>query len=334
MSPLERRYRRLLRVLPRSYRRDRAEEMVATLLESRADRPDRGPGLAETVAVLGLAVRARLSTAAPARIIAAGNASRGIALSGLSIAGVWAVERLVDWLYDTAHGYPQDFTPGHLAVLLVGYLAVPATFTVALLGRIGWARVLGIVALIPGAIAIVTDVRFGHWSVFATDATTDVALWLAVACLFLPVTRGLRRASPLWWAAAGGAALLGTVFALLEATPMASMDADLWLRFFRDTVPGWVVALGCVGYLIAIGKRLDRAGSGALTLSAAALVTVLAQIAELLLRTYELANLAIGRFVVFTALTGMLLVFAVALGTIGVRRYWSLSPRHDIAELG
>lgn len=50
-SVLERRYRRLLRVLPGWYRRDRADEMVATLLAGREDRLGRGPGAAESMAV-------------------------------------------------------------------------------------------------------------------------------------------------------------------------------------------------------------------------------------------------------------------------------------------
>ncbi|HEV3361363.1 MAG TPA: hypothetical protein VG247_31480 [Pseudonocardiaceae bacterium] len=93
-SPLERRYRRLLRALPKWYRRDREEEMVATLLQEREHRLDRGPGLGESLAVLGLAVRTRLATTAPARAVAVGNAARGIALFGLAIYAITAIEHL------------------------------------------------------------------------------------------------------------------------------------------------------------------------------------------------------------------------------------------------
>jgi hypothetical protein len=181
-----------------------------------------------------------------------------------------------------------------------------------------------------------TDARHGHWTVFMTEATADVALWLAVACLFLAGTRAVRRASPLWWCAATIAVVLGIVYNL---TPVAGMNASWswWLEFFRDTGPGWAVALGCLGYLAVMRRRFDPAGSAALTLSAAALVTVVAQIDKLVVSSYEtwgLPSQATTLFVVFVGLAGLLLALVVAMAAIGIRRYWSLDARRGIAELG
>lgn len=332
-SPLERRYRRLLRVLPEWYRRDRADEMVATLLDGREDQLDHGPGLAESCAVLGLAVRTRLANPASTRATAAGNATRGIALFGLGIAGITAIERLYAWIYFTVRGYPQNFAPLHMSVLLLGYLAMPAAFTAVMLGRIRLARVLGILTLIPGASMIMVAGRAGYWDMATTDAINDITLWLAVLCLFFAVTRAVRRASPLWWWAAGVAAVLGVGYGWLDATPMSGTTADLWWQFARDSGPGWVVALGCVGYLVVIRKHFDRAGSGALTLSAVALVTVVTQSTRLLFGAYEMANVAPTRFVLFAGLTGLLLVFVVVLATIGIRRFWSLPQRRLAAAV-
>ncbi|HEX4225497.1 MAG TPA: hypothetical protein VHZ97_24240 [Pseudonocardiaceae bacterium] len=332
-SPLERRYRRLLRILPEWYRRDRADEMVATLLEGREARLDRGPGLAESLSVLGLAVRTRLSATAPTRAMAAGNVARGIVLFGLAIAGITAVDRLYDWAYFTAKGYPANFAPLHMSVLLLGYLAVPATFTAVMLGRVRLARVLGILTLIPGASMIMVAGRAGYWDMVTNDVIANITLWLAVLCLFFAVGRVVRRASPLWWWAAGVAVVFGLGDSWVDTTPMTGTTADLWWAFAHDTVPGWVVALGCVSYLLAIRKRFDRAGSGALTLSAAALVTMIVQFSQLLLGAYGLANGAMPRFVVFACLTGLLLVFVVVLATIGIRRYRSLPQRRLAAAV-
>jgi hypothetical protein len=330
-SPLERRYRRLLRVLPAWYRRDRADEMVATLLESREDQLDRGPGLAESFAVLGLAVRTRLATTAPARTIAAGTATRGIALFGLAMASITAIRVLYSWAYLTVRGYPPNFAPVHMTVLLVGYLAVPAAFTAVMLGRIRLARVLGIIALVPGASAIMVAGRGGYWDMAAGDATGDLTLWLAVLCLFFAATRAVRRPSPLWWWAAGVAVVFGVGYSWLDLTPMADQNGDLWAQFARESVPSWIVALGCVGYLVAVRRRFDRAGSGALTLSAAALVTVVAQAVQVVYSLNGYAVLAPTRFTVFAGLLGLLLVFAVVLATIGIRRYWSLPQRRPVS---
>jgi hypothetical protein len=87
MSPLERRYRGLLRALPSWYRAHREDEMVTTFLAGRRDRDDRElgwPGWPETRAVLSLAVTTRIAVRqGPPRAVALGCILRRAALLGL-----------------------------------------------------------------------------------------------------------------------------------------------------------------------------------------------------------------------------------------------------------
>ncbi|MFI9813369.1 hypothetical protein [Saccharothrix variisporea] len=85
-SSLERRYRRLLRVLPAWYRAGREEEMVGIFLADRADTAASGeldlehgwPGWGEVWATLDLAVRVRFGVARRAGVVV-----RLVALAGL-----------------------------------------------------------------------------------------------------------------------------------------------------------------------------------------------------------------------------------------------------------
>ncbi|MBM0274392.1 hypothetical protein [Micromonospora tarensis] len=60
MSPLERRYRRLLRLLPASHRNTRGEELLGLLLD--LDHGRRHPSRHETLNIIALAIRLRLTT--------------------------------------------------------------------------------------------------------------------------------------------------------------------------------------------------------------------------------------------------------------------------------
>jgi len=95
MRPLELRYRRVLRLLPASYRSIWADEMVATFMDGMLDGdPGRAAYLAEygrpswreVASVAGLAVRLRAgSSGGPARYVAWGRALRLAALIGLLV---------------------------------------------------------------------------------------------------------------------------------------------------------------------------------------------------------------------------------------------------------
>jgi hypothetical protein len=99
---LERRYRTVLRLLPRSYRAEREEEMVAAYMESSGDVPDHEnpyPRWGEVASVIALSTRVRLGGAgAGPRYVAWGAAVRLVALVGLgyhAAAGTFTVASLV-----------------------------------------------------------------------------------------------------------------------------------------------------------------------------------------------------------------------------------------------
>ncbi len=111
MTPLERRYRRVLRLLPAGYRDDWEEDMVGSFLDAAdAERDDgdlvddelaglRHPSTGEVVAVAVLAVRLRLAApatpGASARAVVAGEAVRRVALLGLLVPAALVVVELV-----------------------------------------------------------------------------------------------------------------------------------------------------------------------------------------------------------------------------------------------
>lgn len=114
-TALERRYRRLLRVLPPAYRAAWEEEMVTTFLEGmRADDPERAeyladygrPSVTETASVLALAVRLRLPAArmlrgdgVSARDVVWGDAVRLAALVAMLVHASSAASTLLTGLW-------------------------------------------------------------------------------------------------------------------------------------------------------------------------------------------------------------------------------------------
>ncbi len=170
---LERRYRRVLRLLPGYYREQWEEDMVAALLDgwltgdpeadeyiSKAARPS----WAEVASVAGLAARRYLGGAgAPRRYFAWGQAVRRAVLAVLLVHAVLAVEvlvllvwsrRLAGWL-----GLPLwslTLAPG--GVWATVYYLVSVTwiviFVTLALGHCRTARVLAALAIVPGLVAL------------------------------------------------------------------------------------------------------------------------------------------------------------------------------------
>jgi hypothetical protein len=334
-SPLERRYRRVLRILPREYRRDREEEMVATLLDERGERLDRGPGLAESLAVLGLAVRTRLSRTASGQVVVIGDAARGIALLALALATVTAMNRMVEFVYRSFGHQPGASVPSvrHLVTLVVACLAIPAAFGAVMLGRTVLARVLGVIALEPGVADLVGLARGGFWAHLGATAAGYGTLWFGLLGLFLTATVGLaRRPSRLWWLvgiAAVGAGL-GSGSLVAGGYGGDSYVWYTWLGFLDNTGPSWAVALVCTGYLLVLRPRFDPRGTGAFALAAAALVTAAVQSGELLLSVFMFNRLIWGPFVVFAGLMVALAAFVVVLGAIGINRRTSAPGRTEL----
>jgi hypothetical protein len=187
-SDLERRYRRVLRLLPGWYRQQWEQDMVAAFLDSwltgdpAADEyisKVAGPSWAEVASVAGLAVRLHLGGPGTPRRYAWGHAIRRAVLAVLLVHAVLAVDvlvflvwsrRLVGWL---------PAPPASLVVAPGGgwdtvYYLVSVTwiviFVTLALGHYRTARVLAALAVVPGLVALlqaqltgILPAPFGPW---------------------------------------------------------------------------------------------------------------------------------------------------------------------------
>jgi hypothetical protein len=182
MTRLERRYRRVLRLLPASYRAAWEEEMVAAFLESR-DSAD--PETAEYIADFGrpswpevasiavLAVRLRLEPLGlrprggvpPPRAAVWGQAVRLFLLGGMLAHAVVAAVALGSALWLAADlrwlpAPPADWPFGtpmsawQAVMTTGGFLWLPA-YVGVVLGHLGVARLLAAAAVVPGAASAV-----------------------------------------------------------------------------------------------------------------------------------------------------------------------------------
>lgn len=157
-SRLEGRYRRVLRLLPASYRQAWEEEMVATFLETmESDDPEQTsyladygrPSWSEVASVVRLAVRLRVGTAGAPRYLAWGAALRIVALVGLLVhasTGAW-----------TGIGF-QLWRSGRIPLLP----APPAEWADTATPMTAWDVVMHVTGLVwLGAFLLLL---FGHWT--------------------------------------------------------------------------------------------------------------------------------------------------------------------------
>ncbi|MDX8148668.1 hypothetical protein SK854_41585 [Lentzea sp. BCCO 10_0061] len=205
MSNLERRYRLLLRVLPRWYRQDREEEMVGIFLAERDDDLDlehSWPGWGETGAILGLSVRTHLAagaalTSVPAKVVWRGEVVRALGMIGLLLGVFYATAAIVNLAVGVAGPFPV------WRLLELGPLvALPAL----LAGRRTPAKVAAAAPAVLSVVSLGQPEYAVTWSVFQLPSL------VTFACLCL----GFHREAPtpparrlLWWG--GGAALLGVL---------------------------------------------------------------------------------------------------------------------------
>ncbi|WP_189153432.1 hypothetical protein [Lentzea pudingi] len=213
MRNLERRYRALLKVLPRWYRRDREEEMVGIFLAERDDDLDlehSWPGWGETWAVLGLAVRTHLAagaafTGVPARVVWRGEVVRALGMLGLLLGLFYAMAAVVGLVAG-----PQEPWWRFLE------LAPVVAFAALLGGRRTLAKVAAAVplSLVVIAVGSLEDSGYAVWW-----GMVQLPSLVTFVCLCL----GFHREAPVpparrlvWWG--GGAVLVGVVGGLSAAT--------------------------------------------------------------------------------------------------------------------
>jgi hypothetical protein len=233
MSPLERRCRRLLWLLPPAERRARGEELVGLLLDLSAHR--RRPSLPETASVVLLALRLRMRARAarlaavlrfalPALVVVAATQALGRALSLATS--------------------PQDWTPP-----MVAYLTLPAL--AGLLWVLGLRR-----AALAGWLAAAAFIVFNHLrAVLAFDMGADILGWwirtdgvlLAVAVAAVTAT-ALGRLHP-------PRPRAGWIMLLVLAVPVSTATQELTETHVMLSLEpaGWFLA-GCTAIaLTALG---------------------------------------------------------------------------------
>lgn len=197
MTPLERRYRRLLAAYPWSHRRQYEEEMLAVLLAGAA--PDqRRPGVRDTVNVLVAAASLRLHTAP--RTLATPAWSAGAAVTGL-LASMALLAASVD---------PRPTRLG--AILIAGWAAV------ALSALLGWRRpAAGLAWLSAGWQVVLFIHAYAQWPVAGVDSAWAVVLAVVAASALTVARTGAR-------ALVGGRRLLvvGAALGWLLAVPQVN----------------------------------------------------------------------------------------------------------------
>ena len=227
MSVLERRYRRLLRAYPGRYRRDRAEEMVGTLLEITPP-GRRWPTLREARALLagGLRVRSglnqRLAMAAQLRLAAL----LGFGLMLLQLA-TWEMEWIISFL--RRNSVPPGIGPRVAYLVMTGVVLVAVFFAPRRLAKL---------------LAWVTAALWFWWDSNHGEGLLAAVLLITMATL----VRGRQRPPGIWlW------------------VPGAMLASHLGLEIWRQSlyllgrIPVgmniWWVILGCVVLWIVIDPR-------------------------------------------------------------------------------
>src|SRR5437868_3048630 len=224
MSLLETRYRRVLRLLPASYRADREEEMVCAFLEGSGELTDADnprPRWTETASIAALAIRVRLGApGATPHHLAWGETIRLTAILGLFFHATMSAT----WLTDMVIRY-QD----------TGYQAI--------IGEAGSAHRLQ---------NIVSALTFLLWITAYTALVRGlprVAKPAALLALALFYSRLFQDQGPAGWVNGAGVAVHG----LLYAVPVLA----LLTGFHRDAppprrpwrMPGLAIGAGIVLYL-------------------------------------------------------------------------------------
>ena len=313
---LERRYRRVLRLLPGWYRQRWEQDMIAALLDGwltgdpEADEyisKAAWPGWAEVASVAGLAVRLHLGGAGTPRRYAWGQAIRRAVLTVLLVHAVLAVDvlvflvwgrRLVGWL--PAPPASLVVAPGGVwdAVYYLASLAWVVIFVTLALGHYRNARVLAALAIVPGLVALLqaqlTGIRpapFGPWIFWVL---ADLAPVLAMTAFH----RDAAPTPPWRWLLALPAGYV-LVYGPLLALQVTGNSA--WLPDF----PGLcciLVALGCLAR--APGIR-SRPGSGVWSLTLALLAAAAAAYRIVTLTDYlhdpHLINVSLAELLILLA---------------------------------
>jgi hypothetical protein len=285
---LERRYRRVLRLLPGWYRQLWEEDMVAAFLDSwltgdpEADEyisKAAGPEWAEVASVAGQAARLYLGGAgAPRRYFAWGQAIRRTVLTVMLVHATLALDVLVLTAWNRRlFGLPappanlMTASPGGAwpAVYYVVNIAWIVVFVALALGHYRAARVLAALAIVPGLVALlqaqltgIMPAPFGSWAFWVLFNLVPV---LAMTAFH----RDAPPAAPRPWLLALPANYLLVVVPLLA---IQATGNSAWLPDFSGLCC-LLVALACLAHAPrGWSRQADGSGVWSLTLTLLAAV--------------------------------------------------------------
>ncbi len=284
-SDLERRYRRVLRLLPGYYREQWEEDMVAAFLDSwLTGDPETdeyiskaaGPSWAEVGSVARLAARLYLGGAGtPRRYFAWGQATRNAVLTVMLLQAVWALDRFVrlTWTHQVFTWLPVA-QPANTPAAMSGSIwplmfytdaagcAWIAIFVALVLGHYRTARIIAVLAIVPDLVTLlqaqvfgIPGPPFGPWAFW-------ILLELAPVLAMAAFHRDAPPVARLPWLVALPAGFL------LVSAPMLAIEATGNSAWLPDT-PGLccvLVSLACLGYTIRARYR-KSAGSGVWSLT-------------------------------------------------------------------
>ncbi|MER7274765.1 hypothetical protein ABT369_09935 [Dactylosporangium sp. NPDC000244] len=194
MSPLERRYRRLLRLLPADHRATRGEELLGLLLD--LDEGRTRPSPRQSAGVLGLALRLRLG--GPASLLLA---------AFLVAIGTWIAKTAYDIGTGRAFVSVEHSFPIHSVALV---LLIPAVLRLAI--AVAW--ILSARRTMLGVVAVLLAYQVATGGIAQVDVLAVLAVGVATA-LRWPAPRPravLLAAIPvtmLLWVLVGAFGLLG-----------------------------------------------------------------------------------------------------------------------------
>jgi hypothetical protein len=285
---LERRYRRVLRLLPGWYRAQWEQDMVAAFLDSRlAGDPQADeyitraarPGWAEVASVAGLAVRLHLGGPGTQRRRAWGQAIRRAVLAVMLVHAVLAVDVLVSLAWSRRLAGWLHVLPASLVAVSPGSVWAPVYYLVSVawivifvtlaLGRYRTARVLAALAIVPGLVALVQGqltgimpAPFGPWVFWAV-------LGLAPVLAMTGFRSGARPAARRPWLLAlpAGYLLVYGPLLALQATGNSAWRPDF------SGLCCILVSLACLAHAPRAWSR-QAAGTGPWSLTLALLAGV------------------------------------------------------------
>ena len=298
---LEQRYRRVLRLLPGYYRDQWEEDMVAAFLDSwlTGDPEVDGavlkfcrPSLGEVASVAGLAARLYLGGAVtPRRYFAWGQAVRRAVLAVLLVHAMLGLNVLVRTAWSRRlFGLPAPpaslavFSPGGVwpAVFHVVNIAWIVIFVTLALGHYRTARVLAVLAIVPGLATLlqaqltgIMPAPFGPWAWWVLFGLVPV---LAMAAFHTGAPPAAR-----WpWLLALPAGYLLIIVPLLVAQATGNVA---WVPDFSGQCC-LLVALACLAHAPRTWSR-RAAGSGVWSLTLALLAAVAAVFRIVTLTAYQ-----------------------------------------------